>query len=281
MNAIFEAPPVKKRRITKSVAASTPAVAKTAKSKAVPAVKTKLPASKAAAPAPALKKPTPALPKQAPDPSPAGTKSAKPAPKVEESHVHTSQLLRQLLVNHPGQTFSVQQIIDGLGGTSAVGTSLMVFSLPEVLPIPIPGISAVVVIPVAAISAQMVVGDGKLRLPNYILKRTIHRKALAGAIHAILPILERAEKVVKPRWSWVLHPAVKRLLGVVIFTLAVGIALPVPGTNIPLAISIFVIAMGMAERDGKVVLLGLLMGLGSMILLGGITTAILSLFGLV
>ena len=204
--------------------------------------------------------------------APEATKEEAP----ESSQIHTSQLLRNLLAQ-PVNSFTVQNIVESLGGTSAFGTSLMLFSLPEVLPIPIPGISAIVVIPVGVISAQMVAGSGKLKLPNYILKRTIHRKALAPAIHAILPVLERAEKVVKPRWSWILHPAAKRFIGAVVFLLALAIALPVPGTNIPLAISIFIIAMGLAERDGKVVLIGMLLGLASLALLGGIVTGILAL----
>ncbi len=211
-----------------------------------------------------------------------GPKTRKRSIPVDsaEPHIRTSEILRKMLTEHKGEMFTVKNIIDSLGGTSAFGTSLMVFSLPEVLPIPIPGISAVVVIPVAVISTQMMAGS-ELRLPNYILKRSIHRKALAGAIHTILPVIERAEKVVKPRWDWILHPLSKRMIGAIIFILALGIALPIPGTNIPLATSIFIIAMGMAERDGQVVLLGILLGLASLVLLGGILTAFLALFGLV
>jgi hypothetical protein len=206
---------------------------------------------------------------------------AKSAAKAGARSVHTSKLLRDLLEKNPDKSFTVEKIVNAIGGTSAFGTSLMVFSLPEVLPIPVPGISAIVVIPVGVISAQMIAGNGELRLPKYLLKRTIPRKALAGAIHAILPFLEKAEQYVKPRWEWAVHPAAKRLIGLIVFILALGIALPVPGTNMPLAIAIFVIAMGLVEKDGRMITLGILIGLASFALLSGIIFGALSLLGLV
>jgi hypothetical protein len=204
----------------------------------------------------------------------------KRAAKVAD-HIHTSKLLRDLLEKNPDKSFSVEKIVASIGGTSAFGTSLMVFSLPEVLPIPIPGLSAIVVLPVGVISAQMAAGNGQLKLPKYLLKRTIHRKALATAIHAILPFLEKAEKYVKPRWDWAVHPVSQRFIGVFVFILALAIAMPVPGTNMPLAIAIFIIAMGLVEKDGRLITLGILLGLASFALLGGIILGALSLLGLV
>jgi hypothetical protein len=181
----------------------------------------------------------------------------KRAAKVAD-HIHTSKLLRDLLEKNPDKSFSVEKIVASIGGTSAFGTSLMVFSLPEVLPIPIPGLSAIVVLPVGVISAQM-----------------------ATAIHAILPFLEKAEKYVKPRWDWAVHPVSQRFIGVFVFILALAIAMPVPGTNMPLAIAIFIIAMGLVEKDGRLITLGILLGLASFALLGGIILGALSLLGLV
>ncbi len=56
-------------------------------------------------------------------------------------------------------------------------------------------------------------------------------------------------------------------------------ALPVPGTNMPLAIAIFVIALGLVERDGLMITAGILIGLASIALLGGIFAGLVALFG--
>ncbi|MCE0496694.1 MAG: exopolysaccharide biosynthesis protein [Methylacidiphilales bacterium] len=194
--------------------------------------------------------------------------------------MRTSKILRDLLEKNPDKSFTVQKIVDSIGGSSSFGTSLLVSSIPEVLPIPIPGIFAIVVIPTGIISAQMIAGNKQLKLPKFILKRTIHRKALATAIHAILPFLEKTEKYVKPRWQWAVHPASRRFIGAFILLLAAAMALPVPWTNMPLAISIFIIALGLIEKDGMMITLGILIGLASLAFLGGIIWGALSLFSM-
>jgi hypothetical protein len=171
----------------------------------------------------------------------------------------------------------VERIVAGLGTTS-FGTSLMVFSIPEVIPIPIPGMSAIVALPTGIISAQMITGSGNIRLPKSLLKRSIPRKAFATAVKTIMPFLERAEKGVKPRWQWATTPMAKRVLGGLIFVLACIIALPVPMTNMPPAIAIFIIALGLVERDGKLIALGVLLGLASIALIGGAFLGLFSLF---
>jgi hypothetical protein len=153
--------------------------------------------------------------------------AAKKVPSAEKKR--TSQILRDILANNPGETdFSVEKIVNSIGGSS-FGTSLMFFAIPEVVPIPVPGLAAIVVIPTAVISGQMAAGHKQIKLPKFILRKTVPRKALAAAIRAILPLLEKAEKFSKPRWKWASTPLAKRLLGVFIFILALSIAFPMPG----------------------------------------------------
>jgi hypothetical protein len=207
----------------------------------------------------------------------AGT-SGKKALSAEKAR--TSQILRDLLANNPNEVdFTVEKIVNSIGGTS-FGTSLMFFAIPEVVPIPVPGLAAIVVIPTAVISAQMAAGHTQIRLPKFILKKTVPRRALAAAIHAILPILEKVEKVSKPRWKWATTPLAKRLLGVFIFILALSIAFPMPGFNMPQAISTFIIALGLVEDDGMLVAAGVIAGLASLALLGGVVFGLFSFFGL-
>jgi hypothetical protein len=191
----------------------------------------------------------------------------------------TSQILRGILADNPNATdFTVEKIVNSIGGTS-FGTTLMFFAIPEVVPIPIPGLAAIVVIPTAVISAQMAVGHKQIKLPKFILKKTVPRKALAAAIHAILPLLEKAEKLSKPRWKWATTSLAKRLLGVFIFILALSIAFPMPGFNMPQAISTFIIALGLVEDDGILVAAGVLAGLASLALLGGAVFGLFSFIG--
>jgi len=210
--------------------------------------------------------------------------NAKPRTKTkarsggEAPDRRTSELLRQILVDNPQDMISVEQILKGLG-TSSFGTSILVFSIPEVIPIPVPGMSAVVALPEALLGTQMMLGSKEVRLPKALLKRSVPRKALAKAINAILPHLERAERQVRPRWQWATSPAAKRFLGALILVLACVIALPIPMTNMPPAIAIFIIALGLVERDGKMIAAGVALGLASIALIGGAFFGLFSLFG--
>jgi hypothetical protein len=205
------------------------------------------------------------------------TKSGSDAKKTQAPTVRTSQILREILTKNPTvKSFTVKKIVESIGDT-AFGTSLMFFSIPGMLPIP--GISTLMVIPTGTIAGQMIAGKKQIRLPKFILKRTVPRRSLSVAIHTILPILEKAEKVAKPRWQWASHPAAQRILGLFIFVLALAIAFPIPGFNMPQAISIFIIALGLVEKDGLTILIGVIAGLASLLLLGGVVMGIFSFFG--
>ena len=190
----------------------------------------------------------------------------------------TSEILKTLISDESQQSLTVEEIVKALGPTS-FGTSLMVFSIPEVLPLPLPGMTTAVVIPTGIISSQLLRGKQEVRLPNALLKRSIPRKVFAAAVGAILPFLERVERGTRERWRWASNRAAKRFLGLFILILAAVIALPIPFTNMPAAIAIFIISLGMVERDGALISLGILLGLATIAMIGLAGIGILSLFG--
>jgi hypothetical protein len=167
------------------------------------------------------------------------------------------------------ETFSVERILDSIakegfhagldsGMGAGMDASLMLFSLPAMVPVPRP--RGMVALPAGAIACQMIAGRKQIQLPRFIRKKSITRKALAVAIHAILPVLEAAEKVVRPRWTWVSHPIWRRLVGLFVLLMVIAIAFPLFGFNCLHATSIFVISLGMAEKDGLAVLIGVVAG---------------------
>jgi hypothetical protein len=190
--------------------------------------------------------------------------SVKSAPAV--ASIRTSQVLRELLTRNPSvKNFTVRQIVDSIGESRA-GSSLMLFSIPGMLPVP--GTTKLVGLPTPLIAGQMIADKPANRLPQFILDRSVPRRSLSVAIHAILPVLEMAEKVTKPRWEWLSDPAARRVLGVFIFVLALVIAVPFVGFNLPHAASIFMISLGLAEHDGLAILIGVTAGLAAVWLTG-------------
>ena len=197
---------------------------------------------------------------------------AKAAPR-------TSEILRKLLEDESRKSLTIEQIV-GEFGQRALPSSLMLFTIPEVLPIPIPGLSTAVVIPTGIISYQMLQGKQEISLPRWLLDRSVPRSAFAACATAILPFLEKAEAKVKPRWRWMSSPAAKRFIGFFVLLMAAIIALPIPFTNMPFAIAIFIIGLGLAEQDGAMITLGILLGIALIALIGVAAIGILSLFGL-
>jgi hypothetical protein len=204
--------------------------------------------------------------------------SVNRAPEVPS--IRTSRLLREILTKHPrAKSFTVKQIIDEIG-KHRLGSSLIFFSIPGMLLVP--GTSNLGGVPAGVIAGQMIAGKTEIKLPQFILRRSVPRRSLAVAIYAILPVLEMAEKATKPRQLWTSHPVVQRILGVFILLLALVIALPIFGFNVPHAASIFIISLGLAEKDGLAILIGVLAGLASLVLLTGANLSVKAFrFGIV
>jgi hypothetical protein len=180
------------------------------------------------------------------------------------SLLRVSEVLRGILSNNPEvTTFSVERILSSIGEDD-FEASLMMFSIPAMVPVPRP--KGLVTMPTGAIACQMIAGHKQIRLPRFIRRKAISRKALAVAIHAILPVLEAAEKVVRPRWRWVSHSIWRRVTGLFVLLLVVAIAFPLFGFNALHASSIFVISLGMAEKDGLAVMVGVVAGVLSIAL---------------
>jgi hypothetical protein len=178
------------------------------------------------------------------------------------SLMRVSEALRGILSNNPGvETFSVERILASIG-SDGFEASLIVFSIPAIVPVPHP--TGMVALPAAAIACEIAAGSRKVRLPRFVRKKSVSRRALAVAIHAILPALELAEKVMRPRWSWINHTIWRRLIGLFLVVLVLAIAFPLFGFNSLHATSIFVISLGMAEKDGLAVMVGVLAGVLSL-----------------
>ena len=64
----------------------------------------------------------------------------------------------------------------------------------------------------------------------------------------------------KPRWSALTSPAVERAIGLFALILALLLALPIPLTGIPLSAGLVLMGIGLIERDGVVVLGGVVAG---------------------
>jgi hypothetical protein len=77
---------------------------------------------------------------------------------------------------------------------------------------------------------------------------------------AIAPWLARLERALRPRGPELLGPMAERLAGLLAILLGLLLSLPIPLTNIPLAVPLVLIGLGLAERDGLMLAIGLAVG---------------------
>ena len=167
----------------------------------------------------------------------------------------TSEVLRDLVEEGQSERITFREILIELRHR-AVGFALLIFALPCCLPMP-PGIPTVCGIAIVIIAVNLIVGRQRLWLPSMITNKSVSRADLKRMLDRWLPYLERLEKVCKPRFPIVTDPVGKVLIGLVIFVLGFIMILPIPFLgNMPPGFAASVIAIGITERDGLVVLIG-------------------------
>ena len=167
----------------------------------------------------------------------------------------TSEVLRDLVEEGQSERITFREILIELRHR-AFGFALLIFALPCCLPMP-PGIPTVCGVAIVIIAVNLIVGRQRLWLPSAITNKSVSRSDLKRMVDRWLPHLERLEKVCKPRFPIVTDPVGKILIGIVIFALGFIMILPIPFLgNMPPGFAASVIAIGMTERDGLVVLIG-------------------------
>ena len=169
----------------------------------------------------------------------------------------TSAILHALAYDGDSPRVTFGEIVAMLRNR-AFGLSLLVFALPCCLPMP-PGIPAACGFVIVLISLQMVFGREGLWLPRAMAARSIDRADLRRLVDRVRPYIQRLERVCRPRFAVTSARLGEAVIGLVVFLLGVILILPIPILgNVPPGIATFVIAVGVSERDGVIVLIGLL-----------------------
>lgn len=168
----------------------------------------------------------------------------------------TSEIL-EALAAQPGERIPFSAIV-AAAGSRVHGFALLVFVLPEVPPLPLPSASTFLGIPLIIISAHLALfGEGTL-LPVRLQSVTVPRSVLAAAARYLAPVFRWLERASRPRLLWLVRR--ERLIGLVCLYLSVVLILPIPLLNAPPAASLAAVALGMIQRDGAMVILGILGG---------------------
>jgi hypothetical protein len=193
--------------------------------------------------------------------------------------LRTSQVLASLAAE-PGDRLTVAEIMGALRDR-AFALLVVLLGLPNCLPMP-PPIPLVCGLLLALVAAQIMAGRPSPWLPRRLLSRSIARVDVERAVTRALPVLTRLERWSRPRVLLFSSMVAMRVMGVLLLLLAFGLlfAAPLVG-QIPLGIAVCLVGLGLVERDGLLVIAGLVIGaLGLVLSLGFIAAVIAGLIHL-
>ena len=181
-----------------------------------------------------------------------------------------SEVLIQLSESTQGPV-SVATILEALGDRS-FAAMLIVFGAMNLLPLP-PGTSVILGIPLVIVSAQMLFSRRTVWLPRFILNKMLARKHFDYAIAKLVPGLTRLERFIRPRYWPIPRNQTDRVLGLMIFVLAVAVTVPIPLGNWLPAFACTLLALALSERDGIKLGIGTAVGALSLAIIAAVLGA--------
>lgn len=185
----------------------------------------------------------------------------------------TSEVLRDFIASHPEPRVSIRDVRDALADR-AFGALLVIFALPNLVPVNIPLLSAVLGLPLVLLAGQLMVGRHRPWFPDWLLRQSCSREGLESFVAHALPYLERAERLLRPRLALITSWPGERLIGGGLLVLTVVLALPIPLGNWLPAFAITIVGLALIEKDGLAVLAGFAVGIVSLFVAGAVVIGI-------
>jgi hypothetical protein len=150
---------------------------------------------------------------------------------------------------------SVGELMERLEDADGPGPVLFALTLPVMVPMP-PGVSMVLALPLLIVAPQIVLGRRELWMPKFLSRQTVKREELVKLLHRVLPTLEKFEKLVHPRLTFLTGATGARMVGLACTLIALVLVLPIPFANLVPSVAMGVFALGLTRRDGLLVLAG-------------------------
>ena len=169
-----------------------------------------------------------------------------------------SERLEALAKSAPTDTVTLGWILDQLH-ERAFGLFLLVLALPCCIPF-LYGIPQIVSLPLMFVVAQMVIGRRVPWLPERLRARSITSASLADLAQRAGPWLRKVEALSHPRLGPLTRPPLDRVLGLALLVFSASIMVPLPGTNTVPGIAVALAAIGLLQRDGLLVGVGVVLG---------------------
>jgi hypothetical protein len=185
-----------------------------------------------------------------------------PTHDTQHRRAGVAAVLRRLVDGFDEPTVSVGAIADRLG-SRAFGFIILLAALPMIVP-NVPGVSTVFGLLIIFPALQIAIGRRRVRLPRRVRRYAFSSAKIKAIVIRALPTIQKMERILRMRWRPLTRGAPLNAVGALTLLLAVLMALPIPGANAPPAVACALMAIGIIERDGVVVALGIAAGLAAL-----------------
>ena len=190
------------------------------------------------------------------------------------SGARTSDVLT-VLASQEGDRLTVGDIVAVLRDR-AFALLVVLLGLPNCLPMP-PPIPLICGLLLLLVAIQITAGKSAPWLPRMLLGRSIALADVRRAVTRAVPVLRRLERWSRPRVSVFETALGMRGMGLALLALALAliVAAPIVG-QIPLGLAVCLVGLGLVERDGLVVIGGLVIGLFGVAINAGFAYAVIA-----
>ncbi|HET7204536.1 MAG TPA: exopolysaccharide biosynthesis protein [Steroidobacteraceae bacterium] len=194
------------------------------------------------------------------------------AVQFRNPEVRLSEALETTRAAVSGHVVTLRELL-GLVGEQGLLVFCAILAMPFLLPVSLPFMSTALGAPMLLIGWAVVMNRVPW-LPDRLLDRSLPTQAVLHVLERAARAAARFEHLVRPRvLDMTATAAINRLNGGVLVVVVVLLMAPLPlvplGNTLP-AIAIICLCLGMAERDGVIVLLGYVFTLVSAAYLGGL-----------
>lgn len=183
-----------------------------------------------------------------------------------------SDILTAVAEDTTRERIAISDLVDVLSHR-AFGALMLVFAVPNVIPTP-PGTSAILGAPLLFLATQLSLNRPAPWLPKFIAQRSMARTDFAKLVARLAPWLAKAERLLRPRASFLTRPPFEQAIGAVCLILSIVLFLPIPGANMLPALAITVLSLAILERDGLAAIVGVVTGAVSLIIAWGVIYAV-------
>ncbi|MBB5517724.1 exopolysaccharide biosynthesis protein [Amphiplicatus metriothermophilus] len=155
-------------------------------------------------------------------------------------------------------TASLGDVMDRLD-ERAFGFLLLLLALPCCLPF-VYVLPQIVALPMLALAGQLAAGRQHPWLPKRLRARRFSIPAFRAVVERSAGYARWVERLARPRLAAVTGRLGLRLVGALMIAPCLSILTPLPSTNTVPGIGVAIAALGLIERDGALVILGLVIG---------------------